>query len=443
MKREKLEVIYSVGVVIAIPLLVILNTVMLVRSTRNAFNVELTRKADVVNGVIAESARADIVAKRYDVLQRSFTALEKAQPAIKATSVIVEQDGQLTQAVRTATAPEKMSANSALQARIAFERKRPIAKLMDVEYDGRKAQAWNVVTPVLSDTGTVIAAVSTNTVTTDAMEAINKAYSTSFMILIGSVVVIVGMLFRHFRLVTYVRLLAKQREVNQTMSDFLSVATHELKAPTTVIKGYISNVLDGTAGPITDDARQQLMVAFSQTDRLNELVQDLLNVSRIEQGRVSYTMRAVDSRALLGMIVGNYQPIAAAKGVTLSIETLDPMPAVYCDEGRLQEIYTNLIDNAIKYTAKGMVTIGQRVEKDRVITNVRDTGFGMSPDAKRRLFQRFYRIKTDQTQNISGTGLGLWIIKQYIEAMGGTIEVESIEGVGSNFIVALPIAPQQ
>lgn len=443
MKREKLEVIYSVGVVIAIPLLVILNTVMLVRSTRNAFNVELTRKADVVNGVIAESARADIVAKRYDVLQQSFTALEKAQPAIKATSVIVEQDGQLTQAVRTATAPEKMSANSALQARIAFERKRPIAKLMDVEYDGRKAQAWNVVTPVLSDTGTVIAAVSTNTVTTDAMEAINKAYSTSFMILIGSVVVIVGMLFRHFRLVTYVRLLAKQREVNQTMSDFLSVATHELKAPTTVIKGYISNVLDGTAGPITDDARQQLMVAFSQTDRLNELVQDLLNVSRIEQGRVSYTMRAVDSRALLGMIVGNYQPIAAAKGVTLSIETLDPMPAVYCDEGRLQEIYTNLIDNAIKYTAKGMVTIGQRVEKDRVITNVRDTGFGMSPDAKRRLFQRFYRIKTDQTQNISGTGLGLWIIKQYIEAMGGTIEVESIEGIGSNFIVALPIAPQQ
>ena len=104
------------------------------------------------------------------------------------------------------------------------------------------------------------------------------------------------------------------------------------------------------------------------------------------------------------------------------------------------EVFANLIDNAIKYTSHGSVTITQRVEKGVVTTNFRDTGFGISPTAKERLFQRFYRVQTSETQGISGTGLGLWIIKQYVLAMNGSIDVETMEGVGSNFIVELPAA---
>ena len=139
------------------------------------------------------------------------------------------------------------------------------------------------------------------------------------------------------------------------------------------------------------------------------------------------------------MIIENYQPIAKEKNLQIIYEPTNNIPLVRADEGRVQEIFTNIIDNAIKYTSQGSVTITQQQEKGFIIINFRDTGFGISPVAKDRLFQRFYRVKTSQTEGISGTGLGLWIIKQYIEAMNGLIDVETMEGVGSNFIIKLQI----
>ena len=179
---------------------------------------------------------------------------------------------------------------------------------------------------------------------------------------------------------------------------------------------------------------------MAQTERLNDLVKDLLNVSRVDQGRVQYNLSVVDTTKVIGIITENYTPIAAEKGLQLNFQTNIIVPPVYADDGRVQEVFTNLIDNAIKYTARGTVTITQQVNQSMVVTSIRDTGFGISTAAKQRLFQRFYRVQTPDTASISGTGLGLWIIKQYIEAMGGTIEVESMEGVGSNFVVSLPIA---
>ena len=261
--------------------------------------------------------------------------------------------------------------------------------------------------------------------------------------MIASIIVIFGLLFRHFRLIGYVQLLAKQRELNQTMGDFLSVATHELKAPTSIIKGYLSNVMDGLHGPINDDVRAQLQTSFAQTDRLNSLVQDLLNVSRIEQGRIEYTYSAVDSVKLLSIITENYKVLAKEKGLDIIYQPAQNIPLIHADEGRLQEIFTNLIDNGVKYTATGSVTVTQTATKDSVITSIKDTGFGIGPEEKKRLFQRFYRIKNEHTEKISGTGLGLWIIKQYITSMGGTIEVESMQGAGSNFIVSMKIAQNQ
>ncbi len=439
MKKEKLEVIYSIGVILAIPALVALNTILLVRSTRNAFNNELRRKADLVNGVIAESTATNLRAGNFEVLGNTLQNLEASQPAITGTRIIRETAGTASVVARATSASDQLDTGTKLQTQIAYERKVPIAKLVNLTRDGQKAQAWNVITPALdSSTKDVLAVVSTNILTTDAQEAIDKAFTTSFLVLIGSIVVIIALLFRHFRLVGNIQLLARQREINQTMSDFLSVATHELKAPASIIKGYVSNVMDGTFGPISEQINEQLKTAVGQTDRLNGLVQDLLNVSRIEQGRVEYTFISVDSTKLLAMIHENYKTIAAKKGLELRLTTGSPMPLVLADEGRLQEVFTNLIDNAIKYTAKGTVTISQSSDHTGVITTIKDTGFGMSAVARKRLFQRFYRVKTEETKSIGGTGLGLWIIKQYITAMHGRIDVESMEGVGSAFIVTMP-----
>jgi len=340
----------------------------------------------------------------------------------------------------SASAPEKMTQTSKMEANLAISRKQSIATFIDTtDRNSNLAQAWNVMTPVIDDSKNVIAVVSTSLLTVDAQEVISSAYQKSFIVLIISLVLIIGLLFRHFRLVGYIQLLAKQRELNQTMNDFLSVATHELKSPTTIIKGYLSNVMDGDFGPVDPKIGEQITVALSQTDRLNSLVQDLLNVSRVDQGKIQYNITTVDTTKLLKMIIENYRPIANEKGLELIFDPVEGLPLVQADEGRVQEVFTNLIDNAIKYTAKGSVTIAQQQKKGVIVTNFHDTGFGISLEAKQRLFQRFYRVKTSQTETIQGTGLGLWIIKQYIESMKGSINVETIEGVGSNFIVELPI----
>jgi signal transduction histidine kinase len=394
-----------------------------------------------VNSVIAESALENIEAGKFQQLSEDLISIEKVQPAVTMSSIIVEEDDALKVVAKSESADDELDAGTELQVKIAFDRKLPIAKLINVtEGNGNTAQAWNVVTPAINADGKVVAVVASSLLTTDAQEAIASSYQKSFIVLVLSIIVILALLFRHFRLMGYAQLLAKQREVNQTMSDFLSVATHELKAPMTIIKGYLSNVMDGMFGPIDEKVRQQLEVAFAQTDRLNVLVQDLLNVSRIDQGRISYSITSVDSTKTLRMLSDQFKAIAAEKNLELILNLPENVPLVKADEGRMQEVFTNLIDNAIKYTAKGTVTVSQQVNKNFAVTSIKDTGYGMSEESRKRLFQRFYRVKTKDTQNIAGTGLGLWIIKQYITAMGGSIEVESMEGVGSNFIVKLPIA---
>jgi signal transduction histidine kinase len=441
MKREKLEIVYSILVLIAIPAIVIVNTVILTQSTRQTFDVELRRKADLANSIVAQSSLSMIQNKQYSSLESNLEKLEASQPAVMHSAVITNDNNDLKVAAHSSTASNELSGSAATQANLAFNRKVSVAILINT-YDrqGNAAQAWNVMTPVFDNSNNnVIAVVSTSFLTVDAQETIDDAYQKSFFVLIASVILIVGLLFRHFRLVSYVKLLAKQKEVNQTMSDFLSVATHEIKSPISIIKGYLSNVMDGDFGKIDPKINEQLEVAVSQTERLNSLVKDLLNVSRIDQGRIQYDFTAVDTKKVLETIIETYKPVAEAKGLKLIYESNDNLPMVRADIGRVQEVFTNLIDNAIKYTANGSVTISQQVKKGSLITNFRDSGFGMSPEAKQRLFQRFYRIQTEKTQGISGTGLGLWIIKQYITAMNGSIEVETMEGVGSNFIVELKI----
>ncbi|MEI6850853.1 MAG: HAMP domain-containing sensor histidine kinase [Candidatus Saccharibacteria bacterium] len=440
MDRKKLEIAYSIGVLIAIPLIVVVNTVILTQSTNKAFDIELRRKADLANSIISQSSIQLIQDKDYDKLQENLDALESSQPSLMHSAVIIKSNEDLKIVAHSSSAPVELTPNAEMEANLVYNRKGSVATFIDT-YDRKSnpAQAWNVMTPVIDEKKDVIAVVSTSLLTVDAQEVINNAYQKSFIVLIISIILIVGLLFRHFRLVGYIRLLAKQRELNQTMNDFLSVATHELKAPTTIIKGYLSNVVEGDFGPVKPKIKEQIDVALSQTDRLNSLVQDLLNVSRVDQGRIEYKFTSVDTTKILNTIIENYRPIAEEKGLKLIFSPVDNLPFVNADEGRVQEVFTNLIDNAIKYTKNGSVNVQQIQKKDTIIINIRDTGFGISLEAKQRLFQRFYRVKTSETETISGTGLGLWIIKQYIEAMNGSIDVETMEGVGSNFIVKLQI----
>jgi len=439
MKKEKLEIFYSVTIIISIPLLLAVNTIYLIRTTRSAYNSELRTKADVVNAVLAESFRAEIEGDSFTKISSQLNAIQKQQTDITQAMLVQRQNGNYFIVSRANDAPTTLSPGTEMQTKIVYERKVPVSKLINTTVNRQATQGWNVATPVFDANNNVMAVSFSTIAITRAQAIINKAFTQSFVIMLISIVVIVVLLFRHFRLVGYIQLLARQREINQTMSDFLSVATHELKAPTSIIKGYIANVMDDTTSPISDGIREQLQVALLQTERLNNLVKDLLNVSRVEQGRVQYNIESVDSTNIIDVIVQTFTPIANEKGLTVSFTKPAQPLFVKADAGRVQEIFTNLIDNAIKYTPEGSVFITQSINGPTIITSIRDTGLGMSTENRKRLFQRFYRIQNEQTKNISGTGLGLWIIKQYIEAMGGKINVASKEGEGTEFTVTLPM----
>jgi signal transduction histidine kinase len=265
----------------------------------------------------------------------------------------------------------------------------------------------------------------------------NATLQRAFIGLAVILAVIVLLLLNHFRFVQYAELFRQQRELARMKDDFISIATHELKAPMSVIKGYISMTLEEKLAP---PVRDMLKIAFDQTDRLGRLVTDLLDVSRIEQGRTKYNLAPVDVPALITPLVdATFKAKAAEKSLALTYTPASGLPKVMADPDRVGEIFTNLIDNAIKYTPSGSVAIKHVTTPSSLVTTISDTGVGLSAEEIGQLFQRFYRARNADTQDIPGTGLGLWIIKQYAQAMGGNITVASKPHEGTTFTVTLPL----
>ncbi len=440
MNRERREIIYSIIIIIFIPLLFVSNTVLLTTRVRNDSNRSLKRSADQTNTVLVESLRKSIESKDYKLVNDQVISINKEQPNIGSVLVAIKSNDSFSIVAQTADTPKTLSSSEKLQLSLVFDRQRAVAVRIDAKTsDGRATKGWKVISPLIKDDGVTEAAISTNILTSDAEELIDNTLMISFVATAIAIVVIIVLLFHHFRFVGYADLLNRQKEVNQTMRDFMSVATHELRAPMTIIKGYIAEVTEGSFGEINDAIRKSLNTAVAQTERLNNLVQDLLNVSRIEQGKLTIDMQKVDMVTTINTLVGNYTERAKSKNLQLIYVPENAVP-VMADGGRVQEIMTNLIDNAFKYTQAGSITIKHRVEGKTLVTSVIDTGPGLSSEEQSRLFQRFYRVKNDNTKDIPGTGLGLWIIKQYAEMMGGKIMVSSIVGVGTEFSVSLKLA---
>lgn len=227
-------------------------------------------------------------------------------------------------------------------------------------------------------------------------------------------------------------------EVEQMKQELISIATHELRTPITGIKGYLDMILAGDAGEIPAEAKEMLEEITKINQRLADLVDDLLNVGRIEQGRIEMRPIPMDIVKLIEEVIKELQIQAKEKNLELRFEKHE-MEKVKADPERTRQILINLVGNAIKYTEHGSVTVALGKNEHEVIVAVEDTGMGISREGQKNLFEKFYRVKTDKTRQITGTGLGLWITKQLVEKQGGKIWVESAEGKGSTFHFSLPI----
>ncbi len=272
---------------------------------------------------------------------------------------------------------------------------------------------------------------------TDAILANN--IRNAYILLFAVVLLIILMLARQARIVDYATLYKRLEEVDKMKDDFVSITAHELRSPLTTIRAFIEKIKD--TQPLNEDGVTTINHIDDSVKDLNVLINDILDVAKLQEGRMSFHLAPLPASDILGDVYRAYETAANQKGLQLHYD-FQQLPNILVDKVRFRQVVVNLVSNAVKYTKEGTVTIIGKVDEINKYCEIRvsDTGLGINAEAQKRLFSKFYRVKTSQTENISGTGLGLWITAEIVRQMKGEISVESIEGKGSDFIVRFPLS---
>jgi PAS domain S-box-containing protein len=240
--------------------------------------------------------------------------------------------------------------------------------------------------------------------------------------------------------VAALRDISREVEIERLKNEFISTVSHELRTPMTSIKGYTDLLFLGMAGGLSDAQRSFLQIIKSNADRLTALVNDILDISRIETGRIRLTIEALKLQDIVSDVVLAFKEQYREKGLALVWEPPEGLPEVRGDKDRVTQVLNNLIANAWHYTPSGQVTVSIKRRDAFLQVNVADTGIGISEENMGRIFDRFYRVDDPVVEEAGGTGLGLSIVKMFVDMLGGQIWVESEEGVGSTFSFTLPLA---
>jgi PAS domain S-box-containing protein len=239
------------------------------------------------------------------------------------------------------------------------------------------------------------------------------------------------------------RLNRQIQEVDRRKTEFVTLVAHELRTPLTSIAGYIALLLEGQGGPLTEPQREWLGTIGANAGRLVTLTDDLLDMARIEAGKIELKCTPLDLVSLIQEVARALRPQLEGKDQRLTLDLTAALPAIVGDADRIRQILTNLLSNALKYTPSGGgITIAARGGAGCVRVAVQDTGIGLTPDEQAELFTPFFRARHDATQEAGGTGLGLAITRALVELHGGAITATSVPGQGSTFSFTLP-TPQE
>ena len=235
-------------------------------------------------------------------------------------------------------------------------------------------------------------------------------------------------------------MVARAQASQRSQREFVANVSHELKTPLTSIQGFAQAILDGTAD--SPEARKQAaQVIYAESGRMHRMVVDLLDLARLDAGIADLKMAAVDVALLLQAVLEKFSPQAKQAGVTLALQ-MEPVPSIVADGDRLAQVFTNLVENALKFTPRGgEVTLQARRADVFVEVEVRDTGAGISAQAMPHIFERFYQADSSRARESGqGAGLGLAIAREIVSAHNGKINVQSQQGHGTSFLVTLPLA---
>jgi signal transduction histidine kinase len=231
------------------------------------------------------------------------------------------------------------------------------------------------------------------------------------------------------------------KQLDKKKSEFVSLASHQLRGPLSVIQGYLSMVLEGDYGPLPEKSKEPIYRSLRSSKALSLLINDYLDVAQIERGEMEYNMDKIKLSNVLRDVVSEYEIVAEKSKLNFSFEDNTKNAKINADRNKIRQVLSNIIDNAIKYTENGYVKIVAEVEEENIIITVEDSGIGIKKDKVNEIFNKFARSEEAIRVNVVGTGLGLFVAKIMVESQDGNIWVKSDGiGKGSTFHISLPIA---
>lgn len=448
--RETFQLIYGIILIIIIPFLIAFNTVFIINKYNKNLDVALQRESLTVGRTIYALIKDDLT--NAEILQKKLESLLNKNLDFKNLTVLIPED----EAFKIIASTEKNDVGKSMNSQyytLAWSQPDNDGLATDsllltssmenqkLTKDSQNERFWLVTMPMTDASGKKQALLSMRLSSKIVDDLTNYNRNASLFLLILTILIVVLFLSAAVRLWDYAILYKKIKEVDQMKDEFISMASHELRTPITAIRGYISMVLEGSYGEINNELQESMKIVQGSSDRLALLIEDLLNVSRIEQGRIKLDNAPTDVDPIIRDIISELRIQADKKTLKLRYKKDSKLPQINIDTDRLKQVLINLIGNAIKYTEKGSVEIiaEEKIKGKMLEIKVKDTGMGISAKDREKLFEKFYRVRNLKTQNITGTGLGLWITKQIVELMNGKISVDSIENVGTQVTLQFPI----
>jgi two-component system, OmpR family, phosphate regulon sensor histidine kinase PhoR len=239
--------------------------------------------------------------------------------------------------------------------------------------------------------------------------------------------------------VTVINNITELKKVEYVKSQFVSMVAHELKAPVAAVMGFMNLILDENIDIKPEQQKDYISRSTKRLQALIEMVNDLLDISRMEIKAKEREIKELNISEIIKSNVDFLELELKKKSITVNTNFEPDLPPIKADNNEINRLYTNILNNALKYNKdNGKIDISVYKSGNYIISEIADTGIGMKPEDKEKLFQEFFRVKNDQTKNIPGTGLGLSIVKKIVESYSGKIEVESEYGVGTTFIIKFP-----